>query len=124
MPTARDCAHCGASFTPPGKGSKARFCCGAHRVAALKNRKMGLPEARVTLLPSAVDEPSTTQLLTLEEVAGVLAAKLLSSNTPPTATAGIARVYVTTLAEIESRAPKAKGRIDELMERRARRGSA
>lgn len=123
----RPCAWCDQPFSPPSKGSKARFCSTPHRVAAAKARRRGLPEsATVTVLrsePTAADDVSV-ELITLEDVAAELQRSLRSPMTPPTAKAGLAREYRATLAEIDAKRPKAKDGIDEIAERRARRSGS
>ena len=105
----RECAACGEAFTPPPKGSKARFCSLACRVAAAKSRRHGVPEARPDLRALRggveVEDQAPDELLSLEDLARTIAAKLASPNTPPTAIAGLAREYRATFAEVEKRRP-------------------
>lgn len=109
----RECSCCGREFTPPNLGSRARFCSAKCRVAAAKARRMGVSEARPELRAirgevldvEAEAEPGDDALMTLEELARLLAHKLESPNTPPTAVAGLAREFRTTLAEVEARKP-------------------
>lgn len=72
--------------------------------------------------PAAQPSPDAP-LPTLEDVAAELAAQLRSPHCPPTAKAALAREYRATLAEIEKARPKAKDGIDEIAERRTRRGA-
>lgn len=106
----RDCASCGEQFTPPARGSKARFCSTACRVSAAKSRRLGIPEARpdlVALRGGGTDagDPVDAELLSLEDLARTLARKIVSPNTPPTAIAALAREYRVTFAEVEARRP-------------------
>lgn len=68
-------------------------------------------------------EIETDDLMTLTEVAARIAARMASPDTPPSGLAALAREYRATLAEIEKARPKAKDGIDEIAERRARRGA-
>jgi hypothetical protein len=54
------------------------------------------------------------QLMTLEELARLLAFKLASPNTPPTAIAGLAREFRTTLTEVEARKPAEQDPLERL----------
>jgi len=118
----RECDCCTKTFTPPPR-SRARFCSTACRVAAAKAREQGVPERRPELrvMRGEVDDDGDDQapvgdeqLMTLEELARLLAFKLASPNTPPTAIAGLAREFRTTLTEVEARKPAEQDPLERL----------
>lgn len=118
----RDCDCCGKEFTSPPR-SRARFCSTKCRVAAAKARRQGVPESRPELRAirgEVVDggDPAENAgddvLMTLEELARLLAYKLASPATPPTAVAGLAREFRTTLAEVEARRPAEADPLERL----------
>ncbi len=124
MADPRGCDCCGKEFTPKPR-SRARFCSTKCRVAAAKARNQGVPESRPELrairgeLDDDVPESAAAadgdgELMTLEELARLLAHKLASPRTPPTAVAGLAREFRTTLVEVEARRPVAKDPLEQL----------
>lgn len=117
----RECDCCGKPFIPKAR-SRARFCSTACRVAAKKARDQGVPELRPELRAirgEVIDVESVApavdgELMTLEELARLLASKLASPNTPPTAVAGLAREFRSTLAEVEARKPSEVDPLERL----------
>ena len=119
----RTCARCGRGF--PGRG-RARFCRAACRQAAMKARKMGLPERSPVVLlnaaaPAVAAAEGTAEPMDRVGLARVLAAAIAAPTTPPTAVAGLSREYRATLAEVEAEAPRAPDGIDDIARRRAAR---
>jgi Tfp pilus assembly protein PilN len=124
----RSCLTCGASLE--GRKATAKFCSDLHRAQYKRGKRPPEPAelAGVTVIHGEpVDDPAddAAVLPSLEDVALLLAATMAAARaTTPTAVAGLSREYRATLAEIEARKPTAKDGIDEIAERRARRGSA
>jgi len=124
MAGSRVCDCCGAEFTP-NQRSRARFCSTKCRVAAAKARKQGVPERRPELRvmrgevvddQAVVDVPADADspLMTMEELARLLAHRLASPNTPPTAVAGLAREFRSTVLEAEKRRPAEQDPLERL----------
>lgn len=114
----RRCQACGESLE--GRSPRARYCSSTCRGRGFRGAAPLVP------LPGPDEAPVAdpdAPLPTLEEVAAELAAQLRSPHCPPTAKAALAREYRATLVEIEKGKPKAKDGIDEIAERRARRGA-
>lgn len=115
----RRCQACGTSLE--GRSPRARYCSSTCRGRGHRGAAPLVPLPAPNEAAAAPDPDAP--LPTLEEVAAELAAQLRSPHCPPTAKAALAREYRATLAEIEKSRPKAKDGIDEIAERRARRGA-
>lgn len=119
---ARTCAQCGVTLPfpdRPGRPRKKCLDCSPPRARDTRRRK-----AKVVALPTETPPVEADDLMTLTEVAARIAARMDSPDTPPSGLAALAREYRATLAEIEKSRPKAKDGIDEIAERRARRGAS
>lgn len=126
----RRCEACGSSLE--GRRKTARFCDSSCRTRYVRGHR-ATPVAAgadiaVQVFTALIDggpEPvdGATELLSLEDVARELQAALRSRSTPPSAKAALSREYRATLVDIARHVPKAKGRIDQLAERRAQRAS-
>jgi len=118
---ARTCAQCGVTLPFPDRPGRPRtkcLDCSPPRARDTRRRK-----AKVVPLPTEVTTSDPDELMSLTEVAARIAARMASPDTPPSGLAALAREYRATLAEIEKSRPKAKDGIDEIAERRARRGA-
>lgn len=115
---ARACAQCGVKLNFPDRPGRPRTKCEDCSPRRKRDERRRAP--KVVALP---DPPPVDELPDLEAVASLMAQRLASPETPPSAVAALAREYRATLAEIEKSRPKAKDGIDEIAERRARRGA-
>ena len=115
----RTCVVCNAKYDAARRDSKT---CGAACRQRHSRGAARTPEISALPTPTEVDpEP----LVGLDVIARELQRQLLSSQTPPSSKAALARELRSTLALIEAALPRVKGVVDELLERRSRRtGSA
>ena len=115
----RICVVCDARYDAARRDSKTcgPTCRQRHARGAAR-----IPE--ISVIPTRV-EGDPEPLIGLDAIARELQTQLLSSQTPPSSKAALARELRVTLELIDAGKPRAKGVVDELLERRSRRtGSA